>query len=382
MSFSSELKEDLLHMPPEKACDLRAELAALTQTSASLGFRGGGRITVTYRTENAALARRIFRMLRGLRLAPQLHFVEHARLGGRKTCVLTVEGDDASALLREMGMMEDTAEGPALRRTTPHVPVSRQCCRQAYLRGAFLGAGAITGPDRGYHMEWVCQDEAMAQTLRRTLEHSGIPGIVYQRRGRTVVCLKNAQHIADALALMGAARARMALEDIRIRRQTRGNINRANNCDEHNDQRMIDASERQVRDIVLISVERGLFTLPPELQQLAQARLEHPEMGLQQLGQQLTPPLSKSGVNSRMRRLTRVAEEVRQRLEKGGNARGTAEHSGGSAEGLADAGRAGDRLPGGEVPLPADDRPGRVAGERPLPAGAGVPGEDGGRAGD
>ena len=312
MSFSSDAKAELIRLPFGRNCCIVTELSALTQTTGSLSFHGGGRISVTWEVENTALARRIFRMLKdGLGFAPSLHFVQHARLGGRRTCVLTVGEDEAPRLLTLLRMMEPDETGtPVLRRTLPRPQITRACCRRAYLRGAFLGAGAIGSPDRGYRMEIAARDEALCGLAEKQFEHSGITASHYMRRGIPVICLTDAQSVADALAVMEAPQALMKLENIRITRQMRGAANRAANCDEHNTERQLSASQQQVEAIKFLAIHRGLFTLPPALREIAELRLEHPDASLEELGQFRTPPLTKSGVSGRMRRLLREAEEA------------------------------------------------------------------------
>ncbi|MBR4710590.1 MAG: DNA-binding protein WhiA [Clostridia bacterium] len=316
MSFSSDAKAELVRLPLERDCCIITELAALTQTSGSLSMRGGGRFGISWQVENAALARRIFRMLKDpFGLTPQLVFVEHARLGGRRSCVLSIEGEDAVWLLTALGMMEPDESGkPVLRRTLPHPQVSKACCRRAYIRGAFLGAGAITSPDKGYHLEIVARDESFCELLERQMERSGLPARHEIRRGIPVVYLKGAQEIADTLALMEAPGAMMKLENIRITRQMRGQANRVANCDEHNSERQLTAAQEQVRAIELLAIHRGLYTLPPALREIASLRLEHPDAGLEELGALLDPPVGKSGVNGRMRRLMAAARELRDEL--------------------------------------------------------------------
>lgn len=321
MSFSTTAKAELIRQPLEKKCCMIAEISALTQTCGSLGFQGAGKMSVTYRMENAALARRVFTCLKKcLDVAPQLHFVQSARLGGRTSCVLTLEDQDAQTLLIALHMMErDEETGAAvLRHTSPRIQLTRQCCRRAFLRGAFLGAGSITSPEKGYHFEVVADDAGLCQTLVKTLEKSGLPAGTYERKGRSVVYLKGAQPIADALALMGASQAVMELENIRITKQLRGNINRASNCDDHNYNRTVDAAESQVEAIKLISIQRGLSSLPRGLREMAYLRLEHPATSLTELGQMLDPPIGKSGVNHRMLRLTHLAQEIEQELRMKG----------------------------------------------------------------
>lgn len=315
MSFSSTAKDELIRLPLGKSCCVLSELSALTQTSGSLALRGLGRVQVTYRVENAALARRIFLLLRTLNITAKLHFVQHTRLGGRRTCVLTLGDQDSQTLLIALHMMEQDEEGNiSLRRTVPRHPMTRQCCRRAFLRGAFLGCGSMNNPEKSYHFEWVAEDQSLRQTLAKLLDKCGLPLHEHIRKGQNVIYLKGAQQIADMLALMGASQAVLEMENIRIKKQMRGEANRAANCDEHNSERMLNAADEQIEAIKLISIQRGLFTLPPGLQEMARLRLEHTSSSLAELGQMMTPPVGKSGVNHRMRRLMEVAKEIRAEL--------------------------------------------------------------------
>ena len=313
MSFSSMAKDELIRLPLGKECCMLSDLSALTQTSGSLAFRGLGRVQGTYRVENAALARRIFLLLRTrLGMTARLHFVQHTRLGGRRSCVLTLGDQDSQTLLLALHMMEQDEEGHiSLRHTAPRHPMTRQCCRRAFLRGAFLGCGSVTSPEKGYHFEWVAEDQSLRQTLDRLLEKSGLPVHEHVRRGQNVIYLKGAQEITDMLALMGATHAVLEMENIRITKQMRAGANRASNCDEHNSERMLNAADEQIEAIKLISIQRGLFTLPPGLREMARLRLEHTSLSLAELGQLMEPPVGKSGVNHRMRRLMDIANEIR-----------------------------------------------------------------------
>ncbi len=324
MSFSSTAKDELIRLPLGKSCCILSELSALTQTSGSLALRGLGRVQVTYRVENAALARRIFLLLRTqLNITARLHFVQHARLGGRRSCVLTLGDQDSQTLLIALHMMERDEEGNiSLKRTAPRHPMTRQCCRRAFLRGAFLGCGSMTNPEKSYHFEWVAEDQSLRQTLAKLLDKSGLPVHEHLRKGQNVMYLKGAQQIADVLALMGASQAVLEMENIRITKQMRAGANRASNCDEHNSERMLNAADEQIEAIKLISIQRGLFTLPPGLQEIARLRLEHTSLSLNELGQLMDPPVGKSGVNHRMRRLMDIAKEIRATLPIQTNERG------------------------------------------------------------
>jgi DNA-binding protein WhiA len=168
----------------------------------------------------------------------------------------------------------------------------------------------MSNPEKGYHLEWRAEDESLARTLLKLLERSGIPAGSYERREQQVIYLKDADRISEMLALMGASGSVLQMENIRIRRQTRGKAVRAANCDEHNSEKMLDAALKQVQACRDIGVGRGLFTLPPALREMARVRMEHPEMSLTEPDEMMEPPLSKSAVNHRMRRLMKIAEEL------------------------------------------------------------------------
>lgn len=308
-SFSARVKEELVRLPLGKTCCMLSEIAAFTQTSGHLGFRGRGGFTVSYRLDNAGAARRLFLLLkRRLNVSPTLHFVQTPQLGGRRTCVLTLSGEDAGILLNALHMTETDEEGQThFRRTVPRHPMTRLCCRKAFFRGAFLGAGTISNPEKSYHFEWKAEDEQLPDTLRKLLEKAELPWHTYTRKGQTVVYLKGAQQISDMLAAMGAAQSVLSMENIRAGKQLRASVARAANCDEHNGEKALDASLAQMEAIKRISLKIGLFTLPPALQQVARMRLEHPELSLQELGEQMDPPVGKSGINHRMRRLMAIS---------------------------------------------------------------------------
>lgn len=312
MSFSSNVKDELIRLPLGKPCCMLSELSALTRTSGSLSMHGLGRILVSFRVENAALARRIFLLLRTqLQVTPKLYFVQHARLGGRRTCVLTLGDQDSQKLLLALHMVEKDEEGHvSFKRTSPRHPMTRQCCRRAFLRAAFLGAGTMTTPEKAYHLEWRADNESLLKELQRLLDKAGLPVHTSVRRGSPVVYFKGAQQVTDALALMGASGSVLEMENIRISKQMRGSANRAINCDEHNSDRMVNAAAEQVEAIKQISIHQGLSSLPPALYAAARLRLDNPELSLTELGQMLDPPVGKSGMNHRMRRLMELARTM------------------------------------------------------------------------
>ncbi len=184
--------------------------------------------------------------------------------------------------------------------------------KRAFLRERFVAAGSVSDPTRSYHFEIVGGDDA--DTIAYILESYGLDAKVTDRKGRQVVYLKEGEQIADALALMGARGSVMAFQNARVEREVRGSINRRVNCETANIKKTVSASVRQIEDIRLIEEQRGLASLPDNLREIAQKRLEYPDTPLAELGGLLDPPVGKSGVNHRLRRIGDIAESIRRIL--------------------------------------------------------------------
>ncbi len=307
MSFSSQVKQELLRIMPEKHCCMLSELSALTQTSASLHLRGGGRVRVTYETENPALAKRIFLLLkRRMEITPQMEFNRHKRLGGRRLFILSVPEAESKRLLIALRMLQESEAG-AVYKGVPRAAMTRRCCRASFVRAAFLGAGSVISPDQEYHLEFV-SSPARADTLMKILEKSGIEAHLTHRRDTEVVYLRRGDDVVSCLALMGAHTSLLEMENIRIGRDARNQANRARNCDEANLKKQLSAGERQSQAIVAYSLAHSLGGLPEDLQEIGRIRMLHPEASLEELGQMLKKPVGKSGANHKMRRLMAIIE--------------------------------------------------------------------------
>ena len=307
MSFSSLVKEELLRIQPEKQCCMLSELSALTQACASLRLAGGGRIKVVYETESAPVAKRIFLLLKKrLEISPSLAFTRYKRLGGRRVSILTVPEAESRRLLIALHMLQESEEG-AVYRGIPRAVMTRRCCRASFVRGAFLGAGAVTSPEKGYHLEFTSSD-SRAETLMKILEKSEIQSAAVQRRGAKIVYLKKGDDVVSTLALMGAHTSLMEMENIRIQKEGRNQANRARNCDEANLKKQLSAGEKQAQAIIAYSLKNSLGALPKDLQELGRLRMLHPEASLEELGQMLPEPIGKSGVNHRMRKLMAIID--------------------------------------------------------------------------
>lgn len=189
--------------------------------------------------------------------------------------------------------------------------LEKSCCRRAFLRGAFLCIGSISDPEKGYHLEFVCTQEAKARQLRQVIQGFDIEAKIVLRKKYHVVYVKEGAGIVDLLNVMGAHVALMNLENLRILKEMRNSINRRVNCETANITKTVNAANRQIEDILFLRDHYGLWKLPPALREMAQVRLEYPDVPLKELGELLEPPVGKSGVNHRLRKLSELAEKAR-----------------------------------------------------------------------
>lgn len=311
MSFTREVKAELVAVPLDKECCARAELAALTRGASILTVSGGRGFSLRYRTENPAVLRRILLLLRKTgAVQDKTRMLVEKRFGVRRLYLLALSLEDSRRVLAEQGMLVADEAGEEVFRPPSRQVTRRACCRRAYVRGAFLASGFIAAPRRRYHAEWVLPDEAAARHLQRVMSHLGLAGKITSRRGQGILYLKDGDEISALLKLMEAARAVLSFENDRAEKSLKADAARAFNCDQGNLGRQLAAAGKQTVAIERLSLARGLSALPGELEELARLRLARPEASLEELGQMLSPPLGKSGVQHRMRRLMKLAEEV------------------------------------------------------------------------
>lgn len=307
MSFSLEVKQETAAVDAGKMCCMTTELSALTQCCALFANPGQGKPSVRYVTENAGCAKRILTLLRsryGITASP--HFARHARFGGGRDYVLQLSAADSAMLLRVLGLTD--VQG-VYRRSAMRMP-RRICCQRAYLRGMFLGCGSVGNPLKGYRAEFVLDDAGRASFLLRLLDRLGIRAGHVRRRSSDVLYISQGDAVVLLLGLIGAARAVLHVENIRAAASLRAGINRATNCDHANLHKQLRAAEKQAEAITAISLAVGLASLPDDLSALARLRLANRDASLEQLGLMMDPPLSKSGVQHRMRRMMQRADQL------------------------------------------------------------------------
>ena len=276
MSFSSEVKTELAkHLGKSRHCQI-AELAAL------IAFEG--RIPVA-ESENRLLMQKYQLLLAELFHIEEIHTEEEAR-----SVFSTVKMyNDATGEAEP----EDTVKG---------LLIQQSCCKRAYIRGAFLAGGSISDPNKSYHFEIVCRSIPQAEQLRDVINSFDMDAKIVARKKYQVVYLKEGSQIVDILNIMEAHVALMNLENVRILKEMRNSVNRKVNCETANISKTVNAAVKQA----------GLSYLPENLKEMALLRLEYPDAPLAELGTYLNPPVGKSGVNHRLRRISEMADSLRQ----------------------------------------------------------------------
>ena len=297
------MRDELARVEPECSGCKVAELSALVRIAGKLS--ANYRLEIT--TETASVARRIVSLTHDVFSLKTEITTRRSTLHKSYNYLITVPSQiGLEQALRDMGILSD--EG--LEFGVPHTLLKRSCCRAAYLRGAFLGGGFIADPSGDFHFEITTSHEELADGIVGMMTDFGMPARSVQRRGSYVVYLKGADSIADFLALTGAHNGVLTMENARVTKSVRNDVNRRINAEMANQAKSIDASMEQIEAIQRIIDKQGLESLPPALQDLALLRLKHPEASLRELGELADPPLSKSAVYHRIRRIEALAAEL------------------------------------------------------------------------
>ena len=310
MSFATDAKSEIMRAPCEQESAVRCEMNAAFLLAGSISFKGAGRYLLSMSSESAAVARYCFTQVRRLsEIKPEIQTVRSSQLGDHTRYRLELSESDSALLLDKLGLL-DPAAFLGIRREPPTLDGETE--RVAWLRGAFLATGWVAAPEKAYNVEFALSVEDHAEYTARLLNGMGIRAGVSPRKSQTVVYVKDFEGVSRLLALMGAFNAYMACENIRIVKQLHNGVNRQLNCDESNTDKTVRAAENQIRDINFLR-ERGILqSLPRTLQQMAEARVNNPDANLTELGELLDPPIGKSGVNNRLRRLSQLAREGRE----------------------------------------------------------------------
>lgn len=308
MSFASRTKKELTQIEADECC-VRAEVAAFIRMNGVLSF-SNKKLSLDAQTENAAIARRLYSNLK--RLYPyKIELLVRKKMQLKKNNVYICRiRDGAKPLLKDLLILTGTFEfkneiSPAL--------IEKDCCKRAYLRGAFLAGGSVNNPETSsYHLEIFSIYKEHSEALVDLMNTYHLNAKSIERKSGYIAYLKEAEKISDFLGVVGAHVGLMKFEDVRIIRDMRNSVNRLVNCETANLNKTIGAAQRQVNNIEFIQKTIGLDQLPERLQEVARLRLEHQDITLKELGELVTgSKVSKSGVNHRLRKIEEIADNLR-----------------------------------------------------------------------
>lgn len=310
MSFSSEVREELAgHISSSRHCQI-AELAVMFCYLGRIWKNGEGNILFSIQTENEQVIRKCFTLLKK-------SFNICTDVIGRGSYSLTVEdAEQVKKLLQALKLLDASGSMSQAADIVNPLLIKNACCRRAFLRGAYLASGSMSDPEKSYHLEFVCGTEAQALQLQEIIRDFEIESRIIVRKNHFVVYMKEGSGIVDLLNVTGAHISLMNLENLRIVKEMRNSINRRVNCEAANITKTVNASAKQMEDIMLIQQTVGLKGLQDGLREAAEVRMEYPDASLKELGQYLNPPVGKSGMNHRLRKLSGIAEGIRDNKEE------------------------------------------------------------------
>ncbi len=314
MTFSSKIKDELSRTEITDIFSAKAETAALTRTMGYVTLKGLNKIEIEFSTENAAVARRTFKLLKtAFEISTQVSVEKTNRLKKHNNYIIKINDHLSKDFLQEIKIADkETINIMTFDFGVPSELVKSDACKRAYIKGAFMGCGSISDPEKSYHAEFVNNREEHSKGICRLLEGFGINGKTIFRKNYYVTYIKESEQISDLLALMGANNAVLEFENVRAVKETRNQINRVINCETANLDKIVDTSMRQINSIKVLKKYKAIDKLPDHLKELAYLRLKHTNASLKELGEMLNPPLGKSGVNHRLRKIEEIAKDLEQ----------------------------------------------------------------------
>lgn len=317
MSFSRKVKEELARQEnPARHCRL-AEFAAIFELSGRVKELSPGRYCLEIHTENLTVAKKSDMLLRQMFQTTVEVRVRNHNLQGNTVSydVIVQSRKGVAAILKAVKRMDGKGNLMGGEQAVQPVLVQNACCKRAFLRGAFLVAGSVTDPEKAYHLEIAVISGAFAEQIQKIMIFFGLEAKIVIRKKYRVVYIKEGAQIVDFLNVVEAHVALMDFENIRIVKEVRNSVNRQVNCETANISKTVTAAAKQIEDINYIECNMGLRQLAKGLREIAELRLEYPDSSLQELGQMLNPPISKSGVNHRLRKLGNVALKLREKTK-------------------------------------------------------------------
>ena len=308
MSFSSSVKAELSKVPVWGYENVLAELAGLVPMCGILTYNRG-KIFLQFNTENPSLTRRIFTFLKK-------YFDSNAEVRNEKSkqlkknlYIISLDENSSKVLLDEISFIR--GENVFIRNYKPQGLIDDLPSRKAYIRGSFLGAGSVVDPKKSYHLEFVANNLTHAEFLQENVNYFNLDAKIAHRKDNYVIYLKESQAISDLLSLMGAHKSLLDFENTRVIKDMRNNINRIVNCETYNLNKIVKTSLDQVRDILYIKDNYGFNKLPKELREICELRLKDRDMSMGDMAKALDPPISKSTVSYRLKKIKELASKLR-----------------------------------------------------------------------
>lgn len=313
MSFSAETKRELARIDTDKKCCVPAEIAGFIRVCGIIELNDEGKANLRLTTENPAIARLYLKKIKsyfGIHANLHIGRSQVLKKGHYYEIAIDSEGG-AEQILREVGILRVREGYDYIASDIYEELIKKKCCRRAYLRGVFIGAGTISDPEKGYHLEIVTDNEILATDLRKLINSFGLRSKIVKRRKHFVVYLKEAEQIIDFLNILGAHGQLLEVENIRILKDIRNKTNRIVNCESANLDKTVDTAHRQIASIKVIEEMVGLDSLSPRLAEAADLRVMYPEASLEELASMTDPPIKKSGIYHRLRKIDEMAEKLR-----------------------------------------------------------------------
>lgn len=311
MSFSLEIKEELeTRIDTAKHCQI-AEFAAIMAFCGKVRRRTGGLMGLELTTENEVVRRKVVELaIKAFSASEESFEVEYEGKNNRIINIFINDEKLIAKILMAIKWCDDnfTVVEPVF---VNHRIIQKECCKRAFIRGAFLAAGSISDPNKSYHYEIVCEYEEDAVQMQELLKFFNLDAKIIQRKRNYVTYIKEGNNITDVLNIMGAFVSQMKLYNVMILKGMRNDVNRKVNCETANLNKTIEAAVKQIRDIEYVRDTVGLESLSDGLREVAEIRLKNPDMKLKDIGELLNPPVGKSGVNHRLRKISEFAQKLR-----------------------------------------------------------------------
>ncbi len=314
MSFSLKVKEELASVLPQARHCRLAELASLIGISGHIYTTDAGRHYIRIHSENRFAVSKCHTIIKKVfGYVSDVTVRYNTETQNRIYIMSVMDSDIAIKILLATRLMGPDGSINRDMSLVSTVGISNICCKRAFLRGAFLAGGSISDPEKSYHFEIVSSGERKAEQITDAVRTFELDARIVERRRYHVVYIKEGAQIVDMLNIMGAHKSLMELENVRVVKEVRNSVNRKVNCETANLGKTIGAAVKYIEDIEYIRDKIGLDSLSEELEETAELRVKYPDMPLKELGEMLSPPVGKSGVNHRLRKISRIAEELRGR---------------------------------------------------------------------